>query len=543
MKILRWIYPSIVGMLLGLLQTGLYFQLSFTLSSSFKTFLMVTVCWLIGSVIGTQIAPQPRLKLGHFIVLALTAYFACAILLRVAPFNTQLWPVYAFLVVLTGLYPGVFFVRFAEHYSARKLFFKENNGFTLGLISGTIFFLLFGRIVLWMLPTLIAVLVMLCTTRLLSQKNSLFHRGEMMKTVSAILLMLLCLNLGQRVSAQDSVTVPDLTGLNVPQAAAELNRVGLRLGTQEAIAWNADSGLSENTISGQSIDPGTETSPGTTIDVTVLRSPNVALQYKDTSLTVINLGSTTISLTNLAFATKVGEPTSFAGSRWSPWAVTLEPGECAQVWTILRNGPEAVDGCVSSTYWLTTNNPQEHFWTQANGVEQFNIVENGIERAVCSATPTDTGDLPLRCEAYIPGVGESTDTTSYIYFVYTTQAFAVIDKSPDKWMPTAQTTIFNYNPSISVSGAPVPIGDPTLYGSPETVANIGQLAPNQCLLFTNDDPNAISPESCDVVAQLNIGTNLAFWLADFQVDTATDDVRRQCPAAVPGKITICVLPL
>ena len=139
-----------------------------------------------------------------------------------------------------------------------------------------------------------------------------------MKTVSAILLMLLCLNLGQRVSAQDSVTVPDLTGLNVPQAAAELNRVGLRLGTQEAIAWNADSGLSENTISGQSIDPGTETSPGTTIDVTVLRSPNVALQYKDTSLTVINLGSTTISLTNLAFATKVGEPTSFAGSRWSP---------------------------------------------------------------------------------------------------------------------------------------------------------------------------------------------------------------------------------
>lgn len=36
--------------------------------------------------------------------------------------------------------------------------------------------------------------------------------------------------------AQD-VSVPDLTGLNVPQAAALLNRAGLRLGAENVAAW------------------------------------------------------------------------------------------------------------------------------------------------------------------------------------------------------------------------------------------------------------------------------------------------------------------
>jgi hypothetical protein len=173
MKALRWIYPSVVGSLLGLLQTGLYFQLSFTLSSSFKTFLMITVCWLVGSAIGTQIARRMRLKLSNFIILALIAYFACAVLLSAAPFNTQLWPIYAFFIVLIGLYPGVFFVKLGEHYSAQELFFKENNGFIVGLISGTILFLLLGRIVLWMIPTLVAAIVMFCTPRLLWQQDAL----------------------------------------------------------------------------------------------------------------------------------------------------------------------------------------------------------------------------------------------------------------------------------------------------------------------------------------------------------------------------------
>jgi hypothetical protein len=364
-----------------------------------------------------------------------------------------------------------------------------------------------------------------------------------MKTLSVILFVLIYLNSGWSVSAQDSVSVPDLTGLNVPQVAAELNRVGLRLGTQETMVWSADSRVSPNTVSGQSVAAGTTAAPGTTVDVTVLRSPTVALLYKDTDLTVINLSSATIRLTNLTFVSKEGSSASFAGSRWSPWTVTLGQGECAQVWAILRNEPEDVEGCVSSTYWLTTNNPQEHFWAGTNGIVQFSIVENGIERVVCPAIPAGSPDQPLRCEAYIAGEGESSDITPYIYFAYTTQAFTVIDRSSDKWMPTTQATIFNYNPNISVPGASVVLGDPTLYGSPAIAADIGQLAPGQCLLLTNNDPSAVPPESCNVIAQLNLGADIAFWLADFQIESVADDVRRQCPAAVPDKTTICVLPL
>src|SRR4051812_49299251 len=110
MKLLLWLYPSLVGILLGLLQTGLFFQLTFTLSSSFRTFLMITICWLLGSAVGIRIAKQVRAHLNGFVLLGMSAYFICVALLGAAPFNTRLWPVYAFLIMLTGLYPGVFFV-------------------------------------------------------------------------------------------------------------------------------------------------------------------------------------------------------------------------------------------------------------------------------------------------------------------------------------------------------------------------------------------------------------------------------------------------
>jgi hypothetical protein len=169
-KALRWIYPSIVGLLLGLLQTGLFFQLSFTLSSSFRTFLLVTVCWLLGSGIGVYIAKQVKVHLNSFTLLALFAYFGCVLLLGIAPFTMQLWPVYALLIVLSGLYPGVFFARLGQYYSARELFFKENNGFIVGLIGGTVLFMVLGRSVLWVSPVAVAVVVIFCTGRLLSQQ-------------------------------------------------------------------------------------------------------------------------------------------------------------------------------------------------------------------------------------------------------------------------------------------------------------------------------------------------------------------------------------
>ena len=66
-------YPALVGLLLGLLQTGLFFQLSFTMSSSIVTFLMVTLCWLLGSAVGVYFLGKTRRPSEVFMALALLA--------------------------------------------------------------------------------------------------------------------------------------------------------------------------------------------------------------------------------------------------------------------------------------------------------------------------------------------------------------------------------------------------------------------------------------------------------------------------------------
>jgi len=153
-------YLVLVGIFLGLLQTGLFFQMTFTLSSSFGTFLLITLCWLLGSALGVTQNAQLRYGTGVLLILALLAYSLCGMLLLILPFNTTLWPLYGGLVILMGLYPGVFFARMSVFFSARTLLTRENNGFIIGLIMGTLLFMLIGRAVLWIAPFALAGLIL-----------------------------------------------------------------------------------------------------------------------------------------------------------------------------------------------------------------------------------------------------------------------------------------------------------------------------------------------------------------------------------------------
>ena len=146
-------------MLLGLIQTGLFLQLSFTLSSSFGTYLMVTLAWLIGSAIGAYRLSHRSLKL--FLIVSIAGYFGVNLLLMLLPFRTEWWFMYALAVVLIGLYPGVFIGRMGNYYPARLLFFRENNGFILGLVIATLLFMLLGRVMLWGLPSILALVLFL----------------------------------------------------------------------------------------------------------------------------------------------------------------------------------------------------------------------------------------------------------------------------------------------------------------------------------------------------------------------------------------------
>ncbi len=360
-----------------------------------------------------------------------------------------------------------------------------------------------------------------------------------MKFSRIALLILFCLISALSVFAQET-TVPDLVGLNAPQAAAALNRVGLRLGAQNAIGWTEASGKPQNTVGEQSLAAGTSTVAGTAIDVTILRSPNIALVYDDNDLTLINLVNSPLNTGGLSFTSKEGPAASFAATRWIG---AFPPNGCGQVWSISHRGAKEVAGCdTSTTTWVSTNKTDSHFWTAVNGVVKFSIMDNGIERAVCDAATVGTQNAPLRCEAFVSGSGDGSEITDYVYFAYTTEAFVMFDKSPSKWMPTAQTTIFNNNPRISIPGAALAIGDPTLFHNPAIAADVRQLAPGQCLFLTSDNANAALPEPCDPIARLDLKSDVAFWLAPFQIQGANSDAKHECPAAVADKVTICVVP-
>ncbi|MBK9745244.1 MAG: PASTA domain-containing protein [Anaerolineae bacterium] len=337
----------------------------------------------------------------------------------------------------------------------------------------------------------------------------------------------------------ETVTVPDLTGLSVPVAAAQLNAAGLRLGGQEVIPWSESSSLPAGSISTQDVAAGQTATAGTAINVQVLASPNVTLIYDENDLTILNRTGQDLPFGGLSFEVADGAmPATFQATRW---AGGLQNGRCAQVWSVVRYEAKAVDGCDGIANWLTTNNPGEHFWTQLNGVNRFRVLQNGVERGACASAAA--GTTPITCSFYIPAPSSS-DVTEYVYFAYTPGRLAIINQSPDRWMPLVGTQVINNNPNLTPPGQGVPIGDPALYLPVNPVADVTRLAPGQCVLFTDSTGLETDnlPQPCTVIARLDIGQQLIFWAADFNIVSVTDGQTRTCRAATADRLTICVMP-
>lgn len=352
-----------------------------------------------------------------------------------------------------------------------------------------------------------------------------------MKLIQRTLILLMCLLLTQAAFAQtDTTTVPDLTGLNVPQAAAALHRVGLGLGAQNGVEWTEATGLPQNTVLGQSVSPGTDTAPGTVVDIFVLRAANVLIVYDDNDLTFINQSGMPLNLNTVVFRADTGP--SFNAAQWRG---NLEHGECGQIWSISRNEAKNLPEC-RAMYWRTTNNTNQHFWTQANGVSSFTVDVGGAVQATCEAAPVNSQNSPTSCQFYVAG-GTIANVTEYVYFAYTTEVFAIVNQSEDRWMPTSDTNV--YNPM----GAPFQLGNPAFFQAYNPVANLGNLAPAQCLLFTTVIVDSTSlPVPCDVIGQSSGHGSDAFWLVDFEIRSGTDLQRHSCPSATAGKTTLCIMP-
>lgn len=332
------------------------------------------------------------------------------------------------------------------------------------------------------------------------------------------------------VSAQDSVTVPDLKGMNVPQAAAALNKAGLSLGAENNEGWTEAAGLPQNTVGGQSVAAGQTAPRGTKVDITVLRSPNALLIYDDNNLTLVNQGTADLPLGDIVFQALDGGKARYAAASWGG---ALGVNKCGQVWSIRRGSAKKMPECKSIS-WKTTNKKEEHFWTGEDGATQFAVLQGGVQRAACPVSKDG------RCSFYLAGAGAASDATPFVYFAYTPDALAIINPSADQWMVMKDFVLLNNH---NAAKAPVPVGDASLFGKNfNGIGDVGRLAPNQCLLFTSGNSATTPPKSCDVVAHLAVDPNVTFWGAPFEMTSASDNQPHTCPAATPGHLTICVMP-
>lgn len=161
---MRWLYPFIAGLLFGVVQTGYFFQLTFALSSTYGTFLLVTLAWLAGSLAGLRLNRVQVLSLRVGPWLCVLPYGATLLLLGALPFHSEVWPIYSLLIVISGIFSGLFFARMGTVIQpVRWLFFAENNGFILGIAGCTLAFLAWGRLTLWIIPAMLAALCWLRT--------------------------------------------------------------------------------------------------------------------------------------------------------------------------------------------------------------------------------------------------------------------------------------------------------------------------------------------------------------------------------------------
>jgi hypothetical protein len=360
---------------------------------------------------------------------------------------------------------------------------------------------------------------------------------EFLKKMSILLLsVVLVLPV---VAQAETVTVPDVSGQTIPQAAATLNASGLNVGAQ--IPADNPGDAPANTVIGQSQPAGSVVAYGTAIDLTIVQPPNARLIYDGNDISLINLTDGAMNISMLAFNTVEGSTASFSASQI---AGNLNADDCLQIWAVARNSPKDVTGC-GSLLWRSTTNPAFHFWTQASGAMRFSVQEAGVERAVCEAAPADSEDAPLTCEFFLAGGGAGSDSAPFIYMAYTPSAIVFRNPTDDQWLSTMQTTLYNYNPGLSAPGAPLVPGDANLLREEfrRGLGNVGRLAPGQCIAYTLPAAdNAPLPEDCAVIAQRALSPEIAFWLADFEVESVTDGQRRTCPAAVEGRLTRCIVP-
>lgn len=356
-----------------------------------------------------------------------------------------------------------------------------------------------------------------------------------MRSVAQIIVILTATVLLLPVVAQETtdVVVPDVVGLNAPQAAARLQQLGLRLGlVRVQFAGEGDEARVHRVVE-QSPMAGELLGAENPVDVIVLRPANALLVYDDNDITLVHQAGGVLDLSALTFVAEneSGSP-AFEGVRWQDaGAVQLETGECTQLWSVGRTSAKVLSECDRATYWLTTNDTSEHFWVPGQGYDRFRVIQEDFERGWCEIGGAG------RCTLFLEN-SQFTEQTAYVYLSYSIDGFLIENPTGDRWMrldglafmDTAESEPWLLTDFIEGSASDTPLLDRPL-----------RLAPGQCVLLqTGQQENENVGSGCDAV--LRVQVEIAFWQASFSISKGQDTLYR-CPQTPQnGATALCILP-
>ena len=353
-------------------------------------------------------------------------------------------------------------------------------------------------------------------------------QAVMMIVISRLVVICFVSSLFFTTSAQTNErVVPEVFTVTEAQAASILNSAGFRLGEVTDVKVVEGVTMPPGTVAGQSPAAGTALEYGAQVDLIVYRPDNMILVYDDNDITLVNNSGFVVRLDEIMFQSENGTAI-FDGQRWD--SSTLQPGDCAQLWSVGRRVPKSLPECDESMYWLTTNDSTEHFWIGVQESTTFSLFQDGALRVTCDVAASG------RC-AFFAGAEDSSDNTPYVMMTYGADYWIIMNPDSSRWMRLDKLTIDNGEDSEAHTLVSIFEVSP----DSDVIGDVTRLAPGQCLLaYTGEIPTAL-PDSCMYFVDMVDVSPFTFWLDDFVVRSA-NDTDRMCPAAQSGVDALCILP-
>ncbi len=327
----------------------------------------------------------------------------------------------------------------------------------------------------------------------------------------------------------DTVTVPNLVGMSVPQAAQVVADGQLLFKTEIQRAWTADAKVKPNQISEQSPAAGQTVAQGSQVEVTVLRVINVVLVYTSDTLTLVNLSQGPLDMDGVTFKSVVGkEIIEYAAADWGE--ADLLPQTCNQVRVAKATPTPRPAECTAVRFSKELPAKARPFWAGAQtGLASFRIERYGDYIATCNVSEG-------RCEVSLPQGEDDPEHTAHLLFHYRTNYLTVRNSSAERWMGLSGVELSN------AAGKKLRLDSFTEI-LPGDVAWIGdRLAPGQCIVYTEVGLGLLPAFDCRVVGYVKLAQGQSIWQKGFTSTVLAGQEQTVCPAPRPGQLSICLAP-